>query len=319
MHEFDLSRIERELSEKSSIIDKLELWDSFIEGAIVGLITEGGKSDNTREVNVDTSNLRKVFGKNYFLIQPLFMPKHIYKLHVQPELNNPECTFWLLKHNAKEYFRWLLKDRHVEDNLNTPFSKEFIMGELSRLQEFEKTCRRLLAERVIDIYENRDDSRHKREIELLRIQSCYYKNHTLVDVNVGGNVVVELYAEHVLYKKYLKEVGGANIVSQNSGTLQSKPSMRTIALKYFYEGRSITRGNAAGIAKEYGWNSGQRLYQLFTYYTSRANRCGIPDPYTHKKIQNKINLFQSVIGLLNDACKGRALDEMSILIERFET
>src|SRR5690606_32483357 len=57
-------------------------------------------------------------------------------------------------------------------------------------------------------------------------------------------------------------------------TEKPKPELtiNQIALKYVYSEIQITRENGNKIAKEYGHNSGEKLFQRFTYYSSAANR-----------------------------------------------
>jgi len=86
-----------------------------------------------------------------------------------------------------------------------------------------------------------------------------------------------------------------------------------IAIIHVYNGIQITRENGIEIAKKYNWNSGEKLFHKFTYYSSAANRKGKPTPCTPKKLKNKIELFESVIPHLNDTAKKRANDEIQIL------
>lgn len=92
-----------------------------------------------------------------------------------------------------------------------------------------------------------------------------------------------------------------------------------IALKYVYEGLQITRINHNEIAKQYGHNSGEKLFQRFTYYSSTANRKGKPTPFTQKKLDNKIKLIESIIELLPTDKQGRAKDEVLILKKIYDT
>jgi hypothetical protein len=99
-----------------------------------------------------------------------------------------------------------------------------------------------------------------------------------------------------------------------------KPELKIdqIALKYAYEGLQITRENGNGIAKKYGHNSGEKLFQRFTYFSSSANRKGKPNLCTPKKLDNKIKLIESIIELLPTDKQERAKDEVSILKKIYE-
>jgi hypothetical protein len=103
--------------------------------------------------------------------------------------------------------------------------------------------------------------------------------------------------------------------------VKQKPKLRIdqIALKYVYEGLQITRENGNEIAKEYGHNSGEKLFQRFTYFSSSANRKGKPNSCTPKKLDNKIKLIESVIELLPTDKQKRAKDEVTILKAIYET
>ncbi|PRY90851.1 hypothetical protein [Mongoliibacter ruber] len=102
--------------------------------------------------------------------------------------------------------------------------------------------------------------------------------------------------------------------------VKHKPELKIdqIALKYAYEGLQITRENGNEIAKEYGHNSGEKLFQRFTYFSSSANRKGKPNLCTPKKLGNKISLIESIIELLPTDKQERAKDEVSILKKIYE-
>ena len=102
--------------------------------------------------------------------------------------------------------------------------------------------------------------------------------------------------------------------------VKQKPELKIdqIALKYAYEGLQITRGNGNEIAKEYGHNSGEKLFQRFTYFSSSANGKGRPNLCTPKKLDNKIKLIESIIELLPTDKQERARDEVSILKKIYE-
>ncbi|WP_172504938.1 hypothetical protein [Tenacibaculum finnmarkense] len=76
-----------------------------------------------------------------------------------------------------------------------------------------------------------------------------------------------------------------------------KLSIKQVALKYIYEGKSITRQNSNSIIKEYGHTSGDKLYNEYTRYSSKTNR--IANEETEQKLKNKIKLIESVISLLS--------------------
>ena len=98
-------------------------------------------------------------------------------------------------------------------------------------------------------------------------------------------------------------------------TEKPKPELtiNQIALIYAYSEIQITRKNGNEIAKEYGHNSGEKLFQRFTFYSSPANRKGRPQPCTPKKLKNKIELLESVLEHLPKDKQNRIKDEVSIL------
>jgi len=102
--------------------------------------------------------------------------------------------------------------------------------------------------------------------------------------------------------------------------LKQKPELKIdqIALKYAYEELQITRVNGNDIAKQYGHNSGEKLFQRFTYFSSSANRKGKPNLCTPKKLDNKIKLIESIIELLPTDKQERAKDEVSMLKKIYE-
>ncbi|MBM3454787.1 MAG: hypothetical protein FJX80_06520 [Bacteroidetes bacterium] len=101
-------------------------------------------------------------------------------------------------------------------------------------------------------------------------------------------------------------------------TETEKLKIEQIALKYAYEGIQITRENGNEIAKKFGHNSGEKLFQRFTYFLSAANRKAKPTTCTPRKLKNKIELFESVVNHLSDNSKQRAIDEINILKTIFE-
>lgn len=110
---------------------------------------------------------------------------------------------------------------------------------------------------------------------------------------------------------------GQNDMKNNCN--ESKLTMNEIALLHFYKGLQISRENGDSIAKQYGHNSGEKLFQRFTYYSSLANRKGKPNPLTPKRLKNKIELLEKVIGLLPNEKQKRAIDEVQILKNIFQS
>jgi len=100
---------------------------------------------------------------------------------------------------------------------------------------------------------------------------------------------------------------------------KNKLTINQIALLYVYQGNSITREKGNEIAKQYEHNSGEKLFQRYTYYSKTGNRKAIPTNCTAKTLRNKIELFESVIELLPDAKKQKAQDELNVLNQRYNS
>lgn len=123
-----------------------------------------------------------------------------------------------------------------------------------------------------------------------------------------------------LHKDYFKEVAPLLKALPPQPNVKQKPELKIdqIALKYAYEGLQVTRENGNEIAKEYGHNSGEKLFQRFTFFSRSANRKGKPTLCTPKKLDNKIKLIESIIELLPTDKQERAKDEVSILKKIYE-
>ena len=93
-------------------------------------------------------------------------------------------------------------------------------------------------------------------------------------------------------------------------------SMREIALVYALNGKIITEESGRVIADEFGWRSktsGHKLYQYFAEYSRSKEWTAAPNPYTKKRLDNKIHLFESVLNRLSESGKKRALDVLKTL------
>lgn len=78
-------------------------------------------------------------------------------------------------------------------------------------------------------------------------------------------------------------------------------TMKKIALKFVFEKKQITEKNKNDIAADYYWvseTSGEKLKREYDYYQKRNNRIGEIKDQTTKKQKNRIELFESVLPLL---------------------
>jgi hypothetical protein len=311
-----------EIDKNLSITEKLNYWQNIIKTNISEPLKK--KYGNDFSYNYDSGKeqrkiLFKLFGPKCNLVSPLLIPEQIYNEHFENGLNEPEFTYWFLQYNARIYFDVELKMKRLPEKLNTPLSENFIKAELKKLNDFEQKAEILLYESKLDIYNDYFYSEYAKEIEYLRIKAEYYKTHTLPSAQAIGNTTVVLYAEHIYLKEFLENEVIKSFPPQQTETQKPKLRINQIALKYVYEGFQITRKNCNEIAKQYGHNSGEKLFQKFTYYSSTANRKGKPTLCTPKKIENKIRLFESVIELLPNDKRNRANDEVLILRKIRET
>jgi len=118
------------------------------------------------------------------------------------------------------------------------------------------------------------------------------------------------------YILFLKNKLPDKIINNNIGGNKLEYTVKQIALIHAYNGIQLTRDNSKEIAARYGFtsnNSGEGLFQDFTYFSSAANRKGKPINCTAKKLENKIKQFESVFEHLTEPNKKRAEDEINIL------
>lgn len=136
-------------------------------------------------------------------------------------------------------------------------------------------------------------------------------HHFLV---VEQNIFVfqnELIEKRGAFLKWYRDV--LKTIPNKKAEAQQKLSINQIALKLVYEEVNVNKENADKIIIEYGYNSGHKLYQQFNLYNTRSNRTANPDK-SKKILENKINLFKSVIDLVSDKNKIKVIDEHKILL-----
>jgi|GEM_PF-4853491 3-methyladenine DNA glycosylase AlkC len=104
-------------------------------------------------------------------------------------------------------------------------------------------------------------------------------------------------------------------------TKQHPLKQKGISLIHYYEGKPITRENGVGVAQENGYyskNSGDKLYQLYIYYSVRSNRISFDNENSKNIMKNKVLLFESVIEYLKPEYKSKATDELKTLRANYE-
>jgi len=178
------------------------------------------------------------------------------------------------------------------ENTRLQINKHFFTEQLKMIEiisDIEKV------KQTIDSYEKSLPLEFKKTIASIK-----KPGFDLQEIQQWFNTVSQIHTEYEQTKNKVKEHNGKLKIDQ-------------IALKYVYEEQQITRENGNEIAKQYGHNSGEKLFQRYIYYSSLANRKGKPNPFTPIRITNKINLFESVIKLLPENKKAKAIDELKIL------
>lgn len=315
------SKLKDEMDNYNSITEKLNYWQNTIETNILDPLKKKYGNDYLLNNNAELEQrviLTKRFGLNYKLVSPLLIPEHLYTKHFENGLNEPEFTYWFLKHNARTYFDVDIIQKRFPEKLTTTISEIFIKAELKKLNDFEQKATNDLQESRFDVYKEYSFSEYAREIEYCRIKADYYETRALPYVHAIGNTTVVLYAEHIYLKDFLENELNNLLTPQLITKQKPELTITQIALKYAYEELLITRVNGNEIARQYGYNSGEKLFQKFIHFSSVANRKGKPFPCTPKKLTNKIKLIESIIESLPTDKQERAKDEVSILKKIYE-
>lgn len=123
---------------------------------------------------------------------------------------------------------------------------------------------------------------------------------------------------HSKFRKLISDKGDElTQPSQETQEVSKKQTQKLtqpqIALLYYYQGSEITKQNCDEIAQKYGHKNGEKQYQEYCNIAKRTDRKGRPNPFTLRKLENKIRLFKSVLGFLEDKFKPQLEDEISIL------
>lgn len=159
-------------------------------------------------------------------------------------------------------------------------------------------------------------------------------DHLLNEDRINSNTIRDLKIENIITndfgkafkinKMLIKEVKTKIRIKEKSRenqvviTQNNKLTLKQIALKHFYEGNLITRDNANCIAKDYGYKSGEKLYQHYTHYSQKENRTKFE--HESKRAQkSQIHLFESVKQYINDKKQIEDLmNDTSILKANFQ-
>jgi hypothetical protein len=113
-----------------------------------------------------------------------------------------------------------------------------------------------------------------------------------------------------------------SISDKNTEKNITKLKVPQIALIHAYNEIKITRENAGTIARNYDYtspNSGEGLFHDYAFYQYSTNRKGKPEPFSKRKLQNKITLIESVLKHLLPDKLQKAQDEINILKTFYES
>ena len=268
------------------------------------------------------------------------------------EQKNATTLLGLTKNN--DYYKSLLKNYWQKVSIASNFmgKKDFIESEIERITTkylkpseltvmIDRTVAKPLKSFTFDIYSKMafdwlscgEDLLISDIISIAENQygQVYYDNpaevkHTIETGTLENSVVAQLKfgVGQLLYDKFLKQQLQETVSTPTSISDNNPKGLKInqIALIHVYERKQMTRENAKGIAEKYGYtskNSGEGLFQDYTFYCSPANRKEKPTPCTPKKLKNKIALFESVIEHLTMPAIERANDEIKILKSLFES
>lgn len=117
--------------------------------------------------------------------------------------------------------------------------------------------------------------------------------------------------QEIMHEIYTSKIQPQQISIKPPKLIGNKISINQIALKCFYEGKIITRENAKEQLINTGYKSGDKLYNVFSKWSNTTDRKA--DPESKVKLNNKIELFKSVIELLPEEKKRMANDDLKIL------
>jgi len=163
--------------------------------------------------------------------------------------------------------------------------------------------------------------RDKRDYDIIKVRAYYKENGDFEGYTkyVDPEFLINIHSEaYYKYREWLKKQF-KQFKKEKKDSEIKKPefTIRQIALKLVYEDKTVSENNCDEIIKQFGHNSGRKLYLRFNYYHKLVNRTG--DPGTPTKMNNKINLIESVIKTLPENRRSKAKDELNILKARFDS
>ena len=220
------------------------------------------------------------------------------------------------------YGMWLNGKRNIKTFLDLkPYFTEYAEGFRNGFNEFENdkikpfmpmfATQKDYSYKVFEFLKPNSTWTNRRGFTLMKGEDKYIISNAFIDGQEEGyyyRAWCLVFSQNHLFSPLFKTLSNNPCLNN-----ESKLSINQIALKHVYENIAICRQNSNDLAKQYGHSSGEKLYQRFNFYSSRANRKGIPSNCTLKKLENKISLMESVIEIISDEFKQKAKDEVNIL------
>lgn len=144
-----------------------------------------------------------------------------------------------------------------------------------------------------------------RSKEIIKDTKEYIKEHT------GRSWEGKKRANNIL-ETYIQFLDNKLFVNQKTNTTKPEDelSISQLGLKFVWEGIIITRENAKEYLIETKHTSGDKLYNMYSKWSDRTDRKANVDPFTLKKLNNKIKLFEAVYKTLPEDKKGTASIEI---------
>lgn len=204
--EFNLNDIQLKIRQKKTITDKLNYW----RGIVFKYIDEPAEKIQTESQDIfETARYKdkivtQLFNDVFDL--PFFpIPQSIYNEHFKSAINEPELTYWFLNYYAKMFSERRKEVLKAGGGLHSviPIKKEIL-----RIEELEKNAKEwfLDPKRKINLSTTPPTQPEREKIEIIRVlDKEYYKNYPVSDIHAsGGNITIEVYAEHIYLKDFLE-------------------------------------------------------------------------------------------------------------------
>ncbi|MBX3164194.1 MAG: hypothetical protein KF900_06900 [Bacteroidetes bacterium] len=220
----------------------------------------------------------------------------------------------------KEWVQWTLNNTEVAEK-ETP---ELLQAIKNDLWERPPIIMANLMDKLPTIFEEQNKELDRLLSNATKIQKIkewlgvidsglLYRTNNNIEQAALNKWKSEFEARKIYLENELKKLETLSQTAAAPQQTQTVPQfiVNQIALIHVYNGIIITRENGKSIAMQYAHASGEKLFQRYTFYSSRQNRTGQEN--TKKKTQNKINLIESVIPYLSEANKQRATDELNTL------